>query len=380
MIQCIRYRQKHCILNVCSMINVPIINCIVALGSTTKGSDCKTPYGTVESSIITAEKDIHVVKQIIAVAAALITIAILFWKGIEDEPVAPEIVTPPKPEKLQPQSPSKAISPASTTNSDINTDNHNDLLPKEDRPTISADILAKFERLQQISDEEVLRFFIELAAEGKDTTALIFRLIEEGILTVNVPLDEGPGVDTPLIIAMGLDPEITPAEIEQFIDLGSYQTFEYSFISVTRLKDLDSVELISTHLGYGPEHAQIVAFGSALHGNKVLFDRMVDSAPGLLTSSELQMQIEDSLDSASETAQIIENIKRRHYENEYNNEHWLKERVTAVATEQIARRQMLLEMQTLSFAQRSRLKSEIKTFEDEFGEVMNSDSAIQTIN
>ena len=320
------------------------------------------------------------VKQIIAVAAALIAIAILLWNSIEDEPVAPEVVTPPKPEKLQPQSPSKAISPASTTNSDINTDNHNDLLPKEDRPTISADILAKFERLQQISDEEVLRFFIELAAEGKDTTALIFRLIEEGILTVNVPLDEEPGVDTPLIIAMGLDPEITPAEIEQFIDLGSYQTFEYSFISVTRLKDLDSVELISTHLGYGPEHAQIVAFGSALHGNKGLFDRMVDSAPGLLTSSELQMQIESSLNDTNETSQLIESIKKRHYANGDINERWLKERVTAVATEQIARRQMLLEMQTLSFAQRSRLKSEIKAFEDEFGEVMNSDSAIQTIN
>ena len=325
------------------------------------------------------------VKQIIAVAAALIAIAILLWNSIEDEPVAPEVVTPPKPEKLQPQSPSKAISPASTTNSDINTDNHNDLLPTEDKPEISVDILAKFERLQQISDEEVLRFFIELAAEGKDTTALVFRLIEEGILTVNVPLDEGPGidgpgVDTPLIIAMALDPEITPAEIQQFIDLGSYQTFEYSFLSVTRLKDLDSAELISTHLGYGPEHRRLLALGSALNGNKGLFDRVVDNAPNLLTSSELQMQIEDTLDSAGETAQLIENIKKRHYANGNINESWLKKRVSAVASEQIERRQMLLEMQTQSFEQRSRLKSEIKAFEDEFGEVMNSDSAIQTIN
>ncbi|QCZ94632.1 hypothetical protein [Salinimonas iocasae] len=308
------------------------------------------------------------VKQIIAVAAALIVIAILLWNSIEVEPVAPELVTPPKPEKMQLQPLSKAISSASTTNSDINTDNHKDLLPTEDKPEISVDILAKFERLQQISDEEVLRFFIELAAEGKDTTALVFRLIEEGILTVNVPLDEGPGIDTPLIIAMALDPEITPAEIQQFIDLGSYQTFEYSFLSVTRLKDLDSAELISTHLGYGPEHGRLLALGSALNGNKGLFDRVVDGAPSLLTSSELQMQIESSLKNMGETAQLIEGIKKRHYANGDINESWLKKRVSAVATEQIERRQMLLEMQTLSFEQRSRLKSEIKAFEDEFGE------------
>ncbi len=306
------------------------------------------------------------VKQIIAVAAALIAIAILLWNSIEDESVAPEVVTSPKPEKVQIHPPSKAISPASTTNSDINTDNHNDLLPTEEKPVISADILAEFRRLKQVSDEEVLKFLLKLEYEIEDTTSLILKLIEDGILTVNIPLGAGPGVETPLILAMAMDPDMSPEEMQKFIDMGSYQTIEYSFITVTQLKNSDSAALISTHLGYGPEHAQIMAFGSALHGNKVLFDRMVDSAPNLLTSSELQMQIENTLDSASETAQTIENIKRRHYENEYINEPWLNKRVRAVATKQIERRRMLLEMQTLSFEQRSRLKSEIKAFEDEF--------------
>ncbi|MBD3586037.1 hypothetical protein HHX48_09835 [Salinimonas sp. HHU 13199] len=274
--------------------------------------------------------------------------------------------------KLQPAplpDPARPVLVASDTDADSNTDTPHTM----ETSSISADILAEFENFQQMNDEEVFELFMKLIQNGEDITTIIFQLIENGIVAVNVPLTEA-GIETPMFIAMAFDSDMTPAQMQKFIDMGSYQTVERSIIAVMQLRNPDTAALLMTHLGYGPEHYEAVTVGAAYVANRALFDYMVEQTPGLLVSSEVQTEIESMLDNIDETVQIEDSIKKKFESRRGIDDTLLKERTAYLFERQIARRQMLLEMQTLSVEQRQRINDEINAFrqasEDRFSTLL----------
>ncbi|MBD3586033.1 hypothetical protein HHX48_09815 [Salinimonas sp. HHU 13199] len=228
---------------------------------------------------------------------------------------------------------------------------------------VTAETLALFSNFDQMSEEERVTLLIRLAENGVDTTALVLQLIEDGKFMVNVPVLREPGVETPLIIAMGLDSQMTPDEMQKFIDLGSYQTIDGSFLQLIQMQNPETAAMLMDHLGYGPEHTSLIVYGAAISANRALFDSMTEKFPDMLMNSGLKQYIESTLQDIKEVKLSAANMDKRFKQNPSSGKQSLKAKKAALFKKQILRRQMLLEMQTLSFEERRELHAQIAAFE-----------------